>query len=36
MRKGVIVLCSYWWCLGDGYTCRHGAVVGRLECFKKK
>lgn len=21
------MLCPYWWCLEDGYTCQHGAVI---------
>ena len=21
------MMCPYWWCLEDGYTCKHGAVI---------
>ena len=31
LQEEVPMLCPYWWCLEDGYTCEHGAVINTLK-----
>ena len=30
------MLCPYWWCLEDGYTCEHGAVISPIKLKLKR